>query len=110
MAARRGWIPVTWWAEQRLFPDKPRITFRHVRGVTSGMEVESRLFTPVPEGVRVAIRHDLRLGWPLIGGMAADHIIGPQFISNIAGKTLRRIKAIAEGASTVGTAGGTSTV
>src|SRR2546422_360206 len=39
MAARRDWIPVWWRAEQRLYPDEPRITFRHVQGVTAGMEV-----------------------------------------------------------------------
>ena len=95
MAARRDRIPVRWWAEQTLFPDVPRITFRHVRGVTTGMEVEWS-FTPGPDGVLVAIRHDLRLAWPLVGGLIADRIIGPFFVANIAGKTLHRIKCLAE--------------
>jgi ribosome-associated toxin RatA of RatAB toxin-antitoxin module len=97
MAARRDVIPVRWWAEQVCFPDVPRITFRHVRGVTRGMEVEWT-FTPTSEGIHVAIRHDLMLGWPLVGGLVADYVIGPLFVSNIAGKTLGRIKMLAENA------------
>ena len=98
MAALRGFIPVRWRAEQRLFPREPRITFKHVGGVTKGMEVEWT-FAPRGEGVvRVGILHDLpRLaGWPLVGSFAAERIAGPFFVSNIAGKTLRRIKELAE--------------
>ena len=98
MAALRDRIPVRWWAEQRLFPEIPRITFRHVGGVTKGMEVEWA-FAPQGDGVvRVGILHDLpRLaGWPLVGSFAAERIVGPFFVSNIAGKTLRRIKELAE--------------
>jgi aromatase len=95
MAARRDFIPVKWTAEQGLDPDTPSITFRHVRGVTTGMEVEWR-FTETPAGTKVEILHDLELGWPLIGGFAAKRVIGPLFVSNIAGKTLRHIKDLAE--------------
>jgi uncharacterized membrane protein len=100
MAARRDWIPVRWTAEQMNDPDEPRITFRHVRGVTTGMEVEWH-FEPVTEGVLVEIRHDLRLNWPVVGGLVADWIIGPFFVSNIAGKTLQQIKLLAEAAQAV---------
>ncbi len=95
MATSRSGIPVWWHAEQRRDPTVPRITFRHVRGVTTGMEV-AWTFTPVEDGVRVAIQHDLHLGWPLIGSLVAERIIGDFFIANIAGKTLRRIKQLAE--------------
>lgn len=95
MAARRDFIPVKWTAEQGLDPETPRITFRHVGGVTRGMEVEWR-FTETPEGTKVEILHDLELGWPIIGGFAATRVIGPLFVANIAGKTLRRIKELAE--------------
>ncbi len=95
MAARRDWIPVSWRAEQQLYPEVPRITFRHVLGITRGMDVEWD-FTPMGEWVRVAISHDLLLGWPLIGPAVADLIIGPQFVANIAGTTLLRIKTLAE--------------
>jgi ribosome-associated toxin RatA of RatAB toxin-antitoxin module len=95
MAAHRNGIPVRWWAVQACYPDVPCITFQHVRGVTRGMAVEWR-FTARQRGVRVAIHHELRLGWPLVGSLVADWIIGPLFVANIAGKTLRRIKQLAE--------------
>jgi uncharacterized membrane protein len=97
MAAYRDGIPISWWAEQTCDPTIPRITFHHVRGVTRGMDVEWR-FDARPDGVHVAIHHDLRLGWPLVGGWVADRVIGPFFIANVAGKTLRRIKLLAESA------------
>ncbi len=99
MAALRDFIPVRWRAEQLLFPEVPRIVFRHVGGATRGMEVEW-VFAPQGEGVvRVSILHDLErglAGWPLVGGVVADRVVGPFFISNIAGKTLGRIKELAE--------------
>jgi ribosome-associated toxin RatA of RatAB toxin-antitoxin module len=98
MAARRDRIPVRWRAEQRLFPEEPRITFRHVGGFTKGMEVQW-VFGPTGQGgVRVAILHDLPrlLGLPLVGDLAANRIVGPLFIKDIAGKTLRKIKELAE--------------
>src|SRR5262245_65739083 len=95
MASHRDGIPIRWSAEQVCDPTVPRITFRHVRGVTRGMDVEWS-FTETGDGVLVRISHDLRLGWPLVGRLVADRIIGPFFVSNIAGKTLRRIKQLAE--------------
>ena len=97
MRARRGRIPVWWWARQVVLPAERRIRYTHLRGVTRGMEVEWRI-TPV-EGtadVMVTIVHDLSLRWPLIGRAVADWIIGPRFVEPIAGATLRRIKALVE--------------
>ena len=98
MAARRDWIPVSWRAEQTLHPEIPLIRFRHVRGVTTGMEVEWR-FQAHDGGTLVTIHHALDLRWPVIGHWAAENVIGPQFIAHIAGKTLLRIKQIAEAGS-----------
>ncbi len=99
MAALRNFIPVRWQAEQLLFPDVPRIVFRHVGGVTKGMEVKW-VFSPRGDGVvRVSILHDLERGlaeWPLVGRVVADGVVGPFFVSNIADKTLGRIKELAE--------------
>jgi ribosome-associated toxin RatA of RatAB toxin-antitoxin module len=99
MAARRDFKiaqwPVRWWAIQTNYPDEPRIAFKHIRGITVGMEVEWN-FTPTETGVRVAINHDLNLRWPIIGGIVANNIIGPIFIDYIAGKTLARIKELSE--------------
>jgi hypothetical protein len=96
MGARRGPLPVRWEAIQEPKPDERRIEFRHTGGVTRGMEV-AWILTPRGDGsIDVRIRHELRLRWPLIGGFAATHVIGPQFIEPIARRTLRTIKAIAE--------------
>jgi len=95
MRARRGRIPVWWWARQDVMPAEGRIRYTHLRGVTRGMEVEWRI-TPAEEGVEVTIVHDLSLPWPLIGRAVADWIIGPRFVEPIAGATLRTIKALVE--------------
>jgi hypothetical protein len=95
MGARRGPMPVRWEAIQRPLPDEHRIEFTHTGGVTRGMEVAWR-FEPDETGWDVSIEHEWRLGWPLIGGWAARHVIGPQFIEAIARRTLRRVKALAE--------------
>lgn len=99
MAANRNFYvanwPVRWWAAQTNYPDEPRIKFVHVGGTTKGMEVEW-LFTPRDNGVQVTIVHDLDLKWPIIGNFAATRVIGPMFIDAIAGKTLARVKELAE--------------
>jgi len=95
MGARRGPLPVRWEAVHRPLPDERRIEFTHTGGATRGMEVVWR-FEPNRTGWNVSIEHELHLAWPLIGGWAADHVIGPQFIEAIARLTLRRVKALAE--------------
>ena len=98
MSARRGPIPVFWEALQTLDPVAGEIRFRHVRGVTRGMDV---LWTLTPErgGTLARIFHELDLRWPVIGPFLAEHVIGRQFIEPIAGMTLRRFKALAESGS-----------
>jgi uncharacterized membrane protein len=95
MGALRGPLPVRWEATQRPLPDERRIEFTHTGGVTRGMDVAWR-FEPNDTGWDVSIEHEWKLGWPLIGGWAAEHVIGPQFIEAIARRTLRRVKALAE--------------
>ena len=105
MAARRDGIPVSWTSILEPRPAERRILFRHVRGVTRGMEVEWRLESQPEGSTRVSIRHDFEPGWPLVGGRVAHLIIGEFFVRNIAGKTLRRIKELAE-AEVASVAGG----
>lgn len=95
MSARRGPIPVFWEALQTPDPGSREIRFHHLRGVTRGMDV---LWTLTPErgGTLARIFHHLDLRWPLVGRFIAERVIGPQFIDPIAGKTLRRFKALAE--------------
>jgi ribosome-associated toxin RatA of RatAB toxin-antitoxin module len=98
MGARRGRIPVRWEAVQRPLPEERRIEFTHTGGVTRGMEVAWH-FEPIDEEWDVSIDHALRLRWPLIGELVASRIIGPQFVDAIAGRTLRRVKELAEASS-----------
>ncbi len=95
MGARRGPIPVSWEAIQRPLPAERRIEFVHTGGVTRGMWVEWR-FEPDGAATEVSIEHRLELTWPLIGEIAARRVIGPQFIDAIAGRTLRRVRQLAE--------------
>jgi ribosome-associated toxin RatA of RatAB toxin-antitoxin module len=96
MAAQRDGLPVCWTSIQEPRPAERRILFRHVGGITRGMAVEWRL-EPLGDGrTRVSIGHDFTPGWPLIGGRVARLVIGELFVRNIAGKTLRRIKELAE--------------
>ncbi|MGH2559464.1 MAG: type II toxin-antitoxin system RatA family toxin [Thermomicrobiales bacterium] len=97
MAARRGRIPVKWRAIQEIERDgqSPVIRYRHIGGVTKGMEV-AWTFEPGPNVVGVRIDHDFTPPWPLVGGVIAERIIGPHFVAAIAGQTLQTIKAIVE--------------
>ena len=104
MSAWRDFIPVTWTAIETVEPGaagKPgRITFRHIRGLVRGMEVEW-WFKPRPEhgDVLVGITHHLKKP-PFPTRMLGDHltelIVGKGFIGYIAGKTLKHIKYLAE--------------
>jgi len=95
MAARRDWIPVRWTARQTLDPATPRIGFTHLSGWTKGMSV-AWTFEPLPGGTRVTIVHDL--GRPLLGEWFGQKIVGEFFIQSIAGRTLARMKELAEAA------------
>jgi ribosome-associated toxin RatA of RatAB toxin-antitoxin module len=92
MGARRGLIPLRWEAIQRPRPEQRTIEFRHVGGVTRGMEVAWRL-EPVDGAVEVSIEHELQSRWPLFGRLVAS------FVEAVAGQTLRRIKTVAESAT-----------
>jgi uncharacterized membrane protein len=97
MAARRGRIPVKWRAIQVIERDTqpPIIRYRHIWGVTKGMDV-AWTFDSNPGEITVRIDHEFTPPWPLVGSVIADRIIGPHFVAAIAGNTLRTIKAIVE--------------
>jgi ribosome-associated toxin RatA of RatAB toxin-antitoxin module len=95
MAARRDWFPVRWVAVQRNFPAENRITFRHVRGISRGMEVEWQL-TSTASGTNARIWHKFHSSIPIVGGIFAQRVVGQLFVSNIAGKTLHQIQKLAE--------------
>ncbi|MES2523600.1 MAG: SRPBCC family protein [Gemmatimonadota bacterium] len=87
----------TWWlSEMAVHPTAPWIRFRHVGGITTGMDVEWS-FTDVPAGTLVRIVHVWNgPGWPLIGEFAATNVIGPVFVHGIASRTLAGLAKVAE--------------
>ena len=92
MAAWRPFGPVgypTWWvSEMQVDRTGLEVRYRHVRGITTGMDVIWRL-QPVEGRTDVTIVHDWAgPGWPLVGRPAATWIIGPVFIHGIASRTL----------------------
>lgn len=100
MAAWRPFGPVkypTWWVSEMVAdPTSRTVRYRHIRGITAGMDVEWRL-EETGEGVQVTIVHEWDgPRWPLIGRLAADLVIGPVFIHAIASRTLAGVKRRAE--------------
>jgi ribosome-associated toxin RatA of RatAB toxin-antitoxin module len=91
----------TWWTSEMEVRTAehgltPAIRFRHVRGITSGMEVEWS-FRLIEAGTHVRIVHEWNgPAWPLIGGLAATVVIGPTFIHGIASRTLAGLAHAAE--------------
>jgi ribosome-associated toxin RatA of RatAB toxin-antitoxin module len=76
------------------------IRFRHVRGVTTGMDVEWT-FTPDRNGTLVRIVHVWNgPSWPLISDVAARGVIGPIFVHGIASRTLAGLARAAERSTT----------
>jgi ribosome-associated toxin RatA of RatAB toxin-antitoxin module len=92
---RLNW-PTWWLSEMSVSPEKHSIRFRHIGGITKGMEVEWT-FLPGPNGAHVRIVHV----WtgpriPVIGRWAAVYIIGPIFVHGIASRTLAGLASVAE--------------
>jgi hypothetical protein len=72
------------------------VRYRHVRGITAGMDVEWRL-RPATEGTDVTIVHEWDgPRWPLIQRPAAEWVIGPVFVHGIASRTLAGIRRAVE--------------
>ena len=88
----------TWWlSEMAVNSDVPYIRFRHVGGVTTGMDVEWT-FTPAANGsTNVRIVHVWNgPPWLLVGEFAATNVIGPVFVHGIASRTLSGLARVAE--------------
>lgn len=102
MAAWRPFGPLhypTWWVSRmEVDPSAHRVRYRHVDGITRGMDVEWSL-TAGARGVDIVIVHEWTgPSWPLIGTAAAEWVIGPVFIHGIASRTLAGVKRRAEAA------------
>ncbi len=87
----------TWWvSEMHIEPERQEIRYRHVRGITTDMDVVWRLVSG-ESGVDVTIIHEWRgPRWPLIGTIVAELVIGPVFIHGIAARTLSGVRLEAE--------------
>jgi ribosome-associated toxin RatA of RatAB toxin-antitoxin module len=101
MSANRPFGPFgwpTWWRSemQVLDTERPSVRFRHIGGVTKGMDVEWRL-EPRDGGTFVRLVHVWNgPQWPLIGVLAATTVIGPVFIHGIASRTVAGLARVAE--------------
>jgi uncharacterized membrane protein len=96
MAAWRpfGWLKYpTWWrSEMWIDQAKAEVQYRHVQGITTGMDVVWRM-EPHGDATEVSIVHQWHgPRWPLVGSAAASWVIGPVFIHGIASRTLAGIK------------------
>jgi ribosome-associated toxin RatA of RatAB toxin-antitoxin module len=111
MAAWRPFGPLnypTWWvSDMRVDREAREVHYRHIRGITTGMDVVWRL-EPAGEATDVTIVHQWSgPRWPLIGRAAAELVIGPVFIHGIASRTLAGIRRHVEtGGQTDGRADG----
>jgi ribosome-associated toxin RatA of RatAB toxin-antitoxin module len=100
MSANRPFGPVgwpTWWLSRMAVDEQaPAIRFRHVGGITTGMDVEWR-FAARGDATLVRIVHVWDgPRWPLVGVFAATAVIGPVFVHGIASRTLAGLAAVAE--------------
>src|SRR2546426_12153636 len=112
MAAWRPFGPLrypTWWVSEMTIDVRGReIRYRHVRGITRGMNVVWR-FAQADQGVTATIVHEWRgPAWPLIGPLAAGPRIGPAVIPGIAPRPPAGVKRFAERRPSANPAGGAS--
>lgn len=100
MSANRPFGPLnwpTWWlSEMEVDAIRPAVRFRHIGGVTTGMDVEWA-FAEKDGGTQVTLWHVWDgPGWPVIGAFAATAVIGPVFIHGIASRTLAGLAQAAQ--------------
>lgn len=87
----------TWWVSDMEHDAESRtVTYKHVDGITKGMDVWWEVIEE-PDKTLLRIVHEWDgPRWPLIGGLAANLVIGPHFIHAIASRTLAGIVVEAE--------------
>ena len=94
----------TWWvSDMEHDPQERTVTYKHVDGITRGMDVLWEVHPQPAGGSLLRITHTWDgPAWPLISGLAANLVIGPHFISAIAGRTLAGVVRAAEARSSAG--------
>ncbi len=85
-------IPVVWRARTWNEPDTRALRFRHVAGVTRGMDVTWRI-EPCADGSRISIAHRFAPRLPGLGSF-----VDRWFTRPIAGRTLATFRVLAEAA------------
>lgn len=89
--------PVWWVSEMSHDPATRTVRYRHVDGITKGMDVLWEVQDTGDGRTRLRIVHEWEgPSWPVIGRLAANAVIGPRFVSHIAGMTLDGIARAAE--------------
>ncbi|MEX0891677.1 MAG: SRPBCC family protein [Gemmatimonadota bacterium] len=88
----------TWWvSEMTCDAREPVVRYRHVDGITTGMDVVWSFEALDADTTHVRIVHAWPgPPWPLIGGVAWRAVIAPVFVSVIAGRTLAGVAREAE--------------
>jgi ribosome-associated toxin RatA of RatAB toxin-antitoxin module len=87
----------TWWVSRmRAEPDEPAVFYRHVDGITRGMDVRWEFLQRGPDTLVRIVHEWPGPAWPLLGRLAANAVIGPHFVSAIARRTLAGVGAEAE--------------
>ncbi|MBB4635323.1 SRPBCC family protein [Longimicrobium terrae] len=101
MAAGRAFGPLSWpvwWvSEMHVDEARPAVVYRHVAGITTGMDVEWTFEDRGDGTTLVRIVHAWKEGprWPLPGFVRrwiGDAVIGPVFIHAVASRTLAGIR------------------
>lgn len=93
-----GW-PTFWRSLMEVDESRPAVRFRHIGGVTTGMDVEWA-FEPGDAGTYITLLHEWDgPRWPLIGPFAATVVIGPVFVHGIASRTMAGLVRAAEGSA-----------
>jgi ribosome-associated toxin RatA of RatAB toxin-antitoxin module len=100
MSAHRPFGPLnwpTWWtSEMWVDPARHEVRYRHIRGITTGMDVVWKL-VPDGTGTHVSIVHEWAgPPWSLLRRPAANWVIGPVFVHGIASRTLAGIARAVE--------------
>ena len=95
MAAWRPFGPVkypTWWISRMEIDRREwQVRYQHIDGITRGMNVVWQLVSRNGHTDVTIVHEWTGPRWPLIGGMAAEMVIGPVFIHGIASRTLAGI-------------------
>lgn len=91
--------PAWWKSEMWVDTERREVRYKHVEGVTRGMDVLWRVDATGDATSHVTLVHDWTGPvWPLIRRPAAEWVIGPVFVHGIATRTLAGVARAAEGA------------